>query len=400
MKCIKSSALLMSSFAIALSSLTAQELMETGGRKMPDEWIDRDTHHKVIRLVNTEGGNTSFYFHNNPFVGNKMVFYNSSRKNGRQLYTVDLHTRKVEPLTNHRGRISGEIVSPVRNEVFYQVKDSVFATGIDSKKERLVFVFPPDFKAGITTINADGTLLAGAWSSDAEKEISRSNPAKKDYFNKIYEAKLPRTLFTIDIRNKTLKKIFSDSAWLNHVQFSPTDPAILLFCHEGPWHKVDRIWTIDVHKPSRPVLMHHRSMDMEIAGHEWFAPDGKTIWYDLQLPRGKTFFVAGTDIKTLQEKKFRLERDEWSVHYTISPDQQVFAGDGGYAGSVAKSANGHWIYLFRPDGNRLIAEKLVNMKNHNYKLEPNVHFTPGGKRIIFRANFEGVPCIYAVEIAR
>ena len=28
--------------------------------------------------------------------------------------------------------------------------------------------------------------------------------------------------------------------WLNHLQFSPTDPTLLMFCHEGPWHKVDR----------------------------------------------------------------------------------------------------------------------------------------------------------------
>jgi len=38
------------------------------------------------------------------------------------------------------------------------------------------------------------------------------------------------------------------------------------------------------------------------------------------------------------------------------------------------------------------------MKNHNYKLEPNVHFSPDGKWIIFRANFEGHTDVYAVEI--
>ena len=30
------------------------------------------------------------------------------------------------------------------------------------------------------------------------------------------------------------------------------------------------------------------------------------------------------------------------------------------------------------------------MKHHDYKLEPNVHFSPDGKWIIFRANFEGI----------
>ena len=45
----------------------------------------------------------------------------------------------------------------------------------------------------------------------------------------------------------------------------------------------------------------------------------------------------------------------------------------------------------------LISEKLVNMKNHKYKLEPNVHFSPDGKWVIFRANFEGNTDVYAVE---
>ena len=28
-------------------------------------------------------------------------------------------------------------------------------------------------------------------------------------------------------------------------------------------------------------------MNMEIAGHEFFSADGRTIWYDLQTPRGE-----------------------------------------------------------------------------------------------------------------
>ena len=45
-------------------------------------------------------------------------------------------------------------------------------------------------------------------------------------------------------------------------------------------------------------------------------------------------------------------------------------------------------------------EKLVNMKHHQYKLEPNVHFSPDGKWVIFRANFEGESNVYAVEIKK
>jgi oligogalacturonide lyase len=394
-------------------SLSAQPVLETGGKIMPDEWIDQDTKHKVVKLTRKEGSNFSFYFHNNPFVGNKMVFYNTSPQKeaekaakqetsnisarNKQLYTVDLKTLKVEQLSNHATPMNGEIVSAKTREVFFQVKDSIFSVNIDSKKESLVYVFPEDFKANITCVNADGTLLAGVKSSDDEKELFNKYPNKSSYFNIIYEAKLPRTLFTIDIKNKALNKLHTDSAWLNHVQFSAADPNLLMFCHEGPWHKVNRIWTIDV-KTKQITQIHKRIMDMEIAGHEWSSADGSIIWYDLQQPRSVTFFIEGHHVKTGEKTKYQLERNEWSIHFNSTKDNSLFCGDGGDPGQVAKAPDGQWIYLFTPNGNRFVSEKLVNMKHHKYSLEPNVHFSPDEKWVIFRANFEGETNVYAVEI--
>jgi oligogalacturonide lyase len=413
---LKKTLFLFPCFILLLHSLLySQPVLETGSGPMPNEWIDKDTHHKIIKLSRTTGSNMSLYFHNNPFVEDEMVFYNSSNpkataedenkkfeinnlnERNKQLYKLNLETLKATQLTNHPITMGGEIVSTKLKEAFYQVKDSVFAVHIGTKKERLVYVFPTDFKAGITTVNADGTLLAGAWSEDKEKELFKQNPEKKDYFNVIYEAKLPRTLFTVNIKTGQLNKIFTDSAWLNHIQFSPTDPSLLMFCHEGPWHKVDRIWTIDINT-KEVTLIHKRTMDMEIAGHEWIGASGNTIWFDLQQPKGTTFFVGGADLKTGKEIKYQLERNEWSVHFTSSPDEKLFAGDGGDPGAVAKAPDGQWIYLFTPNGEKFSSEKLVNMKRHQYKLEPNVHFSPDAKWIIFRANFEGIENIYAVEV--
>jgi len=394
--------------------LSGQVLMETGGQKMPNEWIDESTGHKIIKLIRRDGNNMSFYFHNKPFVGNKMIFYGTDFLNtakndsvkqetgnipstNKQLYCVDLATLKVEQLTSQTNPMNGEIAAPRNKLVYYQVKDSVFSTQIETKQTKLIYVFPAGFKANITTVNADETLLAGAWSSDKEKEIFKNNPNKSSYFDLIYEAKEPRTLFTIHVKTGQLKKIFTDSAWLNHVQFSTKDPNLLMFCHEGPWHKVDRIWTIDV-STGKAKMMHKRTMLMEIAGHEFPSVDGKKIWFDLQMPKGQTFFLASVDVRTGEEMKYAMKRDEWSIHFNISPDQKLFCGDGGDPGQVAKAKDGQWIYLFKISGDSLISKRLVNMKHHNYKLEPNVHFSPDGKWVIFRANFEGNTNVYAVEL--
>jgi len=223
-------------------------------------------------------------------------------------------------------------------------------------------------------------------------------------------------LFFYNIATGETKTCNRCTDWLGHLQFSPTDPTLLMFCHEGPWHKVNRIWTIRT-DGSDLQLVHQRTMIMEIAGHEFFSNDGKTIWYDLQTPRGEDFWVAGYEIATGKRTWYHLQRDEWGVHFNVSPDGKLFSSDGGDDKMVAHADNGKWLYLFRPEliedrsaGNvetkNLIqtgvfhSEKLVNMSKHDYALEPNGMFSPDMKWLIFRSNMSGVNQAYAVELEK
>ena len=387
----------------------AQEVLETGSRKpMPAEWIDKDTGHRVVRLSGVDGHPISnWYFHNNPFItqlhgeGDKMVFQDQV-DGGGQIYTLNLKDHKIEQLTTdpERKRLLPMIARSTR-EVIWQSGDSIYATSANTKKTRKLYTFPAGQRGGVATINADGTLFAGSFAAPEQAEISRLHPLKSEFFDRIYDAHLLNSIFTIDIRTGETKVIHEENNWLGHIQFSPTDPDILMFCHEGPWHNVDRIWRYNT-KDGSVTLMHQRTMPMEIAGHEFFAPDGKSIWFDLQQPRGEKFFLAGADVKDGREiGKYEMTADEWSIHFAISPDQTMFAGDGGDSTQVAHAKDGMWIYAFRPDGKRFKSERLVNMKAHGYRaLEPNVHFTPDGKWIVFGGTFEGRKETYAVEIAK
>jgi oligogalacturonide lyase len=413
---MKNTGAMIFAFLLFFSSCKTEKLpvLETGSvTPMPKSWIDKDTHHMITRLTSLDRNNQSFYFHNNPFIpavpgiDGKMVFYSTGSVNPndkvanrgikRQLYTLNLKSLETEQVTDHPTPVMGEIVGKNRREVFYQCGDSVFSTHIETHKTKLIYVFPDSVTGSVTTLNADETILAGVISNRKKMELLRQFPNKSDYFNRIFEAKLPHSLITVEVETGKVSIIHSDTAWLNHVQFSPSDPDLLMFCHEGPWHLLNRIWTINI-QTRKVELMHKRTINREIAGHEFFSPDGKTIWFDLQMPRGVTFYLAGLDLVTRIEKHYALKRDEWSIHFNQSPDLKIFAGDGGDSTQVAKAKNGMWIYLFTPGTDSLRSERLVNMKHHNYNLEPNVHFSPDGKKIIFRANFEGLSQVYAVEI--
>ncbi len=401
---------------------------------LPTEWIDADTGHRVVQL-SAEPGSESLYFNLNPFTpdGKRMVFTTPVG-----ISMIDLQTRAVEKIVE--GRVHIIMVGHKTGQIYYiqnQIQNGVtnhIVCATDPKTKVTHEILTLARGQTVSTVNADETLLGGTiierndwqtnpfqFSSDADQtnEIAAANEYRGRK-GRMMEQRLakhyPMELFFYNIATGKIKKVNRCTDWLNHLQFSPTDPKLLLFCHEGPWHKVDRIWTIHT-DGSGLKLIHQRRMVMEIAGHEFWSADGKTIWYDLQTPRGADFWVAGYEIASGKCTWYHLQRDEWGVHFNVSPDGSLFSSDGGDDKMVAHAPDGKWLYLFHPelisdrsegniDTNKLIqpgvfhSERLVNMTKHDYALEPNAMFSPDMKWLIFRSNMSGASQVYAVELKR
>jgi oligogalacturonide lyase len=368
------------------------------------EWVEPQTHHRVVRLSD-EPGTASLYFHQNGYTARGDLLVVTTRAG---VSAIDLRTRKLRPLV--AGRVSHVVVGRKTRQAFYIKDGTVYATDLDSGAARAI-VTRPELRTGSgLAVNADETLLAGSFVTQSQQALSPppasapgepvdNPPGKGERMERRLAARIPMALYTIEIKTGKVHVFNEGSDWLNHVQFSPTDPQLIMFSHEGPWHKVDRIWTIRT-DGSGLRKIHTRTMEMEIAGHEFFSPDGRIIWYDLQTPKGKEFWLAGVDLVTAKSIRYRVAKPEWSVHYNVSPDGKLFAGDGGGPHSVAAPENGQWIYLFTPQDSMLRAEKLVDLSKHDYRLEPNVTFTPDGKWIVFRSNMLGSTHVFAVEVNR
>ncbi len=389
-------------------------------QQLPKEWIDPDTGHRVIRL-SEEPGSASLYFHQNAYTpdGQKLIITTPTG-----LSTIDLKSRAIEKVVD--GRVNVIVTGRKTGQIYYIKAGVVYATDLNTKATREVAKLPPH--ASIASVNADETLLAGI--IDDGPPIARpapgatpapprgdNYPGKGDMMERRLAERRPLQLITVSTKNGEVKTLLRGTDWYNHIQFSPTDPTLLMFCHEGPWHKVDRTWTIRTDGTGLTQI-HRRTMNMEIEGHEFFSGDGKMIWYDLQTPKSQVFWLAGYNVSSAERIWYHLDRSEWSVHFNVSPDGTLFAGDGGGPNSVAAPGNGQWIYLFVPelvadktDGawpnqkefikpGYFKAEKLVNLAKHDYRLEPNVTFTPDQKWIVFRSNMLGPTHVFAVELKK
>ena len=407
---------------------------------VPKDWIDARTGRRIIR-VTEEAGSGVLYFYRQAYTpeGDVMVI-----KSPLGIAAVRLKDWKTTLLIKGEENALLFMLRTTR-EAVYSVTDpgagldrpkTIYAIHVDTKKVRKLARIEA---GGINGGNADDTLLVGQVSYGAQPlqpkdAASVAKFGKAEYaalgpdgkplnFAKAkgvrmlerWAARVPAELFTIDIRTGERKVLHRTEEWIGHAQFSPTDPKLIRFCMEGPWHRVDRIKLVKA-DGSGLRSVHKRSMNMEIWGHEFFSHDGKWLWYDLQTPRGQVFWVAGLELATGKRVWKRVEQNDWGVHFNIAPDNKTFASDGGDFDMVAHAPDGKWISLLQAESivdadlpsyskdlitiEKFKSARLVDMGAHDYSLEPNLRFTPDGKWLVFASNMHGVNHVYAVETGK
>jgi oligogalacturonide lyase len=180
----------------------------------PTSWVDPETGHRVIRLTR-EPGSDSFYFNYNGYTpdGKKMAY---STPGG--ISVLNLATLEAKQLVT--GPAKTIIVGHQTPNLFYTraTDDPYFMTlwsvNLDTGENRKLAELPR--RAGVVTINADETLGAGTFiEGDANAggaydgtaplgRMSATNlgePANKgQLMAQRLAAKLPMTMFTIDLR--------------------------------------------------------------------------------------------------------------------------------------------------------------------------------------------------------
>jgi oligogalacturonide lyase len=461
--------------ALALLTLPLACLAQTtpGGPMPPRSWVDKDTGHRVWRLSD-EPNSGGFYFNITAYTpdGKQMIY---TAPDG--IHVLDMATRQTKLLVPNPvavaasaapqdpsavpaagGRVAGTVhalvVGHKTNSIFFTRTDAAGVTAVykaDTNTGAVRKLVDLPAKRNIVSVNADETLAAGTYNEvDATGREYGSNlpavpaparpagaadnrvasaaqgphyqPANKGAMMQArLAAQIPLVLFTIRLepgpngeKPGTEKILLHSTDWVNHLLFSPTDPQLLMYCHEGPWQKVDRIWMIHT-DGTQNTLIHKRTMLMEIAGHEFWGLDGETIWYDWQYPKGEDFYLAGYNLKTGQRTAYHMQRDEWSIHFNLTKDLDLFTGDGGDPGQVARARDGEWIELFHPQlirGDGALndptfwqagvfhSERLVNMSHHYYREEPNVRFSPDKSLVLFTSNMFGPSYVFGAEVAK
>ena len=299
---------------------------------------------------------------------------------------------------------------------------TLWGANLDTGEKRKLADLPR--RASVVAINADETLGAGTFiegdanaggAYDGTAPLGRmtatnlGEPANKgEMMAARLAAKLPMTMFTIDLRTGKMNTLLEHSTdWLNHLQFSPDRPDASDLLPRGCL------------ATGRPHLDHPHGRHAQSVDPPAHDGDGDRRprmvgrrRQDGVLPapfsprRAGSRSSPATTSRPGSGSGCNTSADIRPSTTTRRPTASSSVGDGG--------TGTPWIFLFRPvfvrdqrtlgahliKGGYLESEKLVNMSKHNYRLEPNPSFTPDQKFIVFRSNMFGPDYAFAVEIAK
>jgi oligogalacturonide lyase len=427
---------------------------------IPSSWTDADNGYQVIRLTN-DPGSKALDSPRSAFTpdGKDMIY---RTKNG--IGVLNLATLKTRIIA--RGSIESLAVGTRTRRVFFtrganiklDTVDILYAVNIDTGVTTKLANLP--LRANVMSVNSDETLLVGdniegdgtsyqSFHQQASTEVKKEQEAdpnvkitgddlKERAMKMRAAANVPEDLFTVDLQTGKVNTILSATDWIGYAQFSPTDPALIMYTHEGMYYESDRIWTIRS-DGSQNQLIHQRTNKEESATREFWSQDGKTIWYEWQKPRDKEFAMVGYDVATGKRRLFKMDKDEVSISYNVAAGDAFFVGSGRHSGGVHRASSAqegaarnnkqsieilypvlvdkkieadpeyHSLFNFDNEMAHTYSDAkyvgwfrrvtIANMLKNDYtKLEPNIRISPDNKYVIFTSNILGPTYIFAVEL--
>jgi oligogalacturonide lyase len=274
----------------------------------------------------------------------------------------------------------GATIAPDGSEVFFSRDDNhIWAVDLETLEEREVWHMEEAASVGHLSVSPEGQHLTFAFSRERlwERELSPEELA--DHF--------PRC-------GVAVVRIDGSGAWLavdanvlvSHAQFCSGDSDLILYCHEGPWHRVQRMWLVNRDGTnSRPL---HSQVPNEGVGHEFWGDKGRMVYfttYGGRAPQGLwTVSRSGGGPRCVLAGPTH-------AHGTASPDEDVFVADEcfGDRDHLWAAYKGSW----EP---RVLCRTGSSWAKQ--KLHPHPRFLPTGKAVLFTSDRTGSGELYMVSV--
>lgn len=365
------------------------------------EYKDPKTGARVRRLTGDGSSNVHPYFTSWGFVGegtdNAILI--SNRSGRYQWYLLNIPAGRLTQLT------AGEKISPnqgcvARNgRLFYFAGPALHVIKTDTLEDRELYRVPEGFIPALPTCSDDGRYVAFAYC----QETKLSTETGKIYatMHERYYQHPNSVVMRIDAETGEAKAAWGEPNWISHTLIHPTQPNLILFCHEGGGTCVgQRMWIVDLNQMQmRKATALYPQKPGESCVHEYFTRQGD-VGFQYTLEREGKIEEYNAYIRTdgswVRQYLFSGPRPG---HIQSNSDNSLVIGDRAYLSPEDKDG-GNYLGLMTHVGGRVQMRRLAwhgtSWKTQASHGHPS--FSPDDKWVLYNSDEGKCDNVYMVEV--
>jgi oligogalacturonide lyase len=365
------------------------------------EYKDPKTGARVRRLTGDGSSNVHPYFTSWSFVGDNAdhAVFASNRSGAYQWHLLEIPTGRLVQLTAG-GRLSPNMACVARDgRLFYFDGPVLHSVRTDTLEDRELYRVPAGFKPALPTCSADGNYVAFAYC----QETALSTETGRIYatMHERYYQHPHSVVMRIDTRSGAAVAAWGEPTWISHTLIHPTQPNLILFCHEGGGTCVDqRMWMVNLEDVQmRKAAPLYPQRPGESCVHEYFTQQGDVgFQYSLDRAGHREEYNAfiRPDGTWIRQYLFPGQRPG---HIQSNSDNTLVVGDRAYLNANDKEG-GQYLGLMTHANGRVQVRRLAwhgtSWLTQNSHGHPS--FSPDDRWVVYNSDVEKSDNVYVADV--
>lgn len=325
-----------------------------------------------------------------------------------ELFLLELETGKALQVTEGEavkmGHGAHAMLSKDGAKAYYYSNEYVKEVDLKTLESRELMWVPCSYNFHSLSMTDDGRYVAFSLVEEVvlltqrfANPLSEAAPGARERFFKEPSSLVIR----YDTRYDQAEVVYGGHHRITHTSLKPDDGDYLLYCHDGPWHLVQRMWMARVSSDEiTPLAVQQHNLEGVV--HEFFTPGGRIgAQYSYRYKPDMPFFMFADlyidyDGRNQERYYYPYQRPE---HVSINSTETLAVGDCAMLTADMKDGRRYLSLIEYNQADHRAECSLLCAHDTSGKKYAHVHpvFTPDGNHIVYSSDRDGRLNIYMTE---